>query len=1160
MGVYWQQLNTFDIERRNQSRLVAEGLRQTADQLTRLAQAYIGTKNPVHVQNYLVIREILDDKRTLTDSVALPAAFQGMPPLALTEASFRKLARDQPGATTVTATELAAMALVDTVDSNLDARRIQANNMLGDARYQKLKSGLVQPTRQYLELVDRRTQLAVTGIDKRIAVAAGIFLLLGLILLLLFWRTLTVLRSALYESLNAVHAAVAQLANRNAAGDIALQRAEIAVGWWARTQRQLSQIMTVTLASESRLKQLLRLNATQRHFNQAVLHSTSEKEIFEKICWAAVVHGGMKMAWVGVMDPQTQHIQPIASFGDGAEHLQAVELSVEVSARPGSTITSTAFRQGQAIWCQDVQKDFYKASQPTSGASFTWVAGAALPLRRDNLVMGVLTVYADEINVFDQPVREQLLDMVLDADYALKIIQRETERALRQSQRARTRQKDGLRSFMVERLTSDVTLDQILEDFVLEIEKQFPDAQCSILLLDTDGQHLAVRAAPTLPDFFNEAINGLFFEPHTERCGTTACADQRVIVEDIASQPGKAGFKELAAKAGVVSCWSEPIRSGSQQVLGTLTLYHRTPGKPTPWEIEVIEMVASLTAFAVERKRTATQLQLAANVFEQGSEAIVVTDAVGRIVRVNHAFTHITGYGEAEAIGRNANMLSSGRHDASFFNAMWTSLHTRGQWQGEIWNKKKSGAIYPERLSISVLRDGSGAIANYVAIGTDITKHKNDEKHMRLLVDFDPLTGLPNRACLAHRVENELLTEKHQGAFALMLLDLDKFKNVNDSLGHSVGDELLIKIAQRLQRMLGDTNTMYRLGGDKFVVLCPGLGATAAAQLANQVLEATAQGDCIGSHDLVTTLSIGISLYPADGDSLETLSMNAENAMYQAKQRGRGTYRFFAACMLTQSSRTLQLENGLRRALELKQLHLVYQPQVSLDDGRIFGMEALLRWEHPTLGTVAPSEFIPIAEDSGLILSIGEWVLRTATKQMRSWVNAGLNMQLISVNLSVVQFRHLNLPGLIKEILLDANLPPHYLELELTESVAMGDPLDAIAVMDNLARCGVRLSIDDFGTGYSSLSYLKRFSIHKLKIDQSFVRHITDDPDDRAIVVAIIALARSMGFKTLAEGVETQGQRDLLQAQGCDEVQGYFYSAPLLPAAFEAFVRQHQSP
>ena len=424
-----------------------------------------------------------------------------------------------------------------------------------------------------------------------------------------------------------------------------------------------------------------------------------------------------------------------------------------------------------------------------------------------------------------------------------------------------------------------------------------------------------------------------------------------------------------------------------------------------------------------------------------------------------------------------------------------------------------------------------------------------------MLADFDALTGLPNRRLLQDRILIALShAQRNNESMALMFLDLDRFKNVNDSLGHHVGDALLVQVAQHFKDMLRDEDTVCRLGGDEFVILCPDTDTAGAAHVANKLLEVSSTRFVLEQQELAVTFSIGVALYPQDGDSFETLSMRADSAMYKVKQSGRNGFRFFTAEMQAQSDRMLQLENALSRALERNQLRLVYQPQVSLRDGRVVGVEALLRWDHPTLGQVSPGEFIPIAEDSGLILPIGEWVLRTATRQMREWVDAGLPMQQMAVNLSAVQFRQTDLTELVAGILREAGLEPHYLELELTEGVAMDDPLGAIAIMNRLQEQGVCISIDDFGTGYSSLNYLKRFHIYKLKIDQSFVRDITHDPDDKAIVAAIIGLARSLGFQTIAEGVETQGQLEFLREQGCDEVQGYFFSRPVPAHELAAFV------
>ncbi|MCY7305656.1 MAG: EAL domain-containing protein [Rhodoferax sp.] len=555
------------------------------------------------------------------------------------------------------------------------------------------------------------------------------------------------------------------------------------------------------------------------------------------------------------------------------------------------------------------------------------------------------------------------------------------------------------------------------------------------------------------------------------------------------------------------------------------------------------------------RRQADAQLLLASKMFEQSGEGFMVTDAQRKIVKVNQAFTTICGFSEQEALGQNLSMLASGRHEPEFFENLWRAIAVSGRWQGEIWSRRKDGSVYPQWLSMTGVVDSQGQTTHYIGAFSDITQRKADEDNIRRLAHFDPLTGLANRALLSDRASHALrMARRGNQPLALMFIDLDHFKNVNDSLGHDIGDHLLVALAVRFKSALRDEDTLSRTGGDEFVLLLPGTDAAGAAHVAQKLVQLTQAPHQIERHELTITPSIGIALFPVDGGDFDTLAKCADAAMYRAKQGGRNCFRFYTAEIQAQSARALLLENALRRAIERGQMQLHYQPQTSLRRGNITGVEALLRWQHPELGWVSPAEFIPIAESSGLITSIGEWVLRTAMQQMKVWLDAGINPISVAVNLSTVQFRQQNLPELVSRILEDAGVPPECLELELTESVAADDPDGAVVVMNRLRAHGVRMSIDDFGTGYSSLSYLKRFKVYKLKIDQSFVRGLMDDPEDRAIVAAIINLASSLGLQTIAEGVETKEQVEYLRQAGCDEIQGYWLSRPLAAAQLEVFI------
>jgi diguanylate cyclase (GGDEF)-like protein/PAS domain S-box-containing protein len=556
-----------------------------------------------------------------------------------------------------------------------------------------------------------------------------------------------------------------------------------------------------------------------------------------------------------------------------------------------------------------------------------------------------------------------------------------------------------------------------------------------------------------------------------------------------------------------------------------------------------------------ERKQREETLSMLSMAVEQTSNAILITDIDANIEYTNQAFTDVTGYSLNEVVGKNPRILNSGKNSPEIYQEMWMKLGRGEEWRGELININKDGIEYVDMTLISPVRDALGEITNYLAINENITEKKQAEARIKQLAYFDQLTGLPNREQLTNRFNYTLsLAERSGDTFTLMFLDLDHFKNINDTLGHSVGDQILMEVANRLKRILREEDTLCRMGGDEFILLLPDTNEDGAREVVTKVINIVSQPSKLKQQELTSTVSVGIAIYPDDGQNFETLSKNADAAMYRVKKASRNGYRFFTKEMQAHSARILQVTNALRYALERNELSLHYQPQITSEGDRIIGVEALLRWQHPVMGFVSPAEFIHIAEESGQMIQIGEWVLRTAVNQLKKWLEDELPPIVVAVNLSAVQFRHPNLPDLVKRIIDEARLPPEYLELELTEAVTMDDPQSAIDIMNTLHDLGVRMSIDDFGTGYSSLSYLKKFKVYKLKIDQSFIRDITEDPDDKAIVAAIISLAKSLGMQTIAEGVETVNQLACLHSQGCDEIQGYYYSKPLPANELEAFV------
>ncbi|WLH00744.1 EAL domain-containing protein [Pseudomonas beijingensis] len=555
-----------------------------------------------------------------------------------------------------------------------------------------------------------------------------------------------------------------------------------------------------------------------------------------------------------------------------------------------------------------------------------------------------------------------------------------------------------------------------------------------------------------------------------------------------------------------------------------------------------------------ERHMMQEKLQQAATVFESTAEGVLITDTQQHISAVNRAFTEITGYSETEALGHTPRLLASGLHDSAFYAAMWHQLTAEGHWQGEISNRRKNGELYPSWLTISAVRNRDRQITHFVAVFADISSLKHAQARLDYQAHHDPLTGLPNRTLFESRLLAALNSQQENGSQgAVLFLDLDRFKHINDSLGHPVGDLLLKGIAVRLREQLRDIDTVARLGGDEFIILLPGLQQPSDAEhIAQKLLNCFTAPFQAGEHEFFISASIGTSLYPQDGCDVATLVKNADAAMYRSKAKGRNRVEKYTRDLTAQASERVALEHELRRAIERNELSLSFQPKISLVDNRLVGAEALIRWYHPTFGDVPPEHFIPLAEENGMILQIGDWVLERACRQLCEWNSTYESLGPLSVNLAGAQLRQPNLLGRIEQLLREHQLQPDLLQLEITENFIMSQAEEALTVLHQLKNLGVQLAIDDFGTGYSSLSYLKRLPLDILKIDQSFVRGLPDDPHDAAIVRAIIALGRSMQFTIIAEGVETLAQQQFLTEEGCEQIQGYIVSLPLCADEFAA--------
>ncbi len=700
---------------------------------------------------------------------------------------------------------------------------------------------------------------------------------------------------------------------------------------------------------------------------------------------------------------------------------------------------------------------------------------------------------------------------------------------------------------------TDAVLNQGIEHY-LRLRTVSSALREELLLLDADtplssvAAHMRRLHADATVVRYAEGDYGIITERDMVRLIAEGCGD--IAIGGLASRP----LRTIAEETSLFSARNLLIGGGIRH-LGVLDADGALSGLISFTDIlsgmefvYVQELKSALNERDRALKLSRRSLHLAEKVIESSLEGVMITNAEGLIESVNPAFSRLTGYDAEEVIGHSPSILSSGRHDAAFYESMWGALREHGQWQGEIWNRRKSGETYPELLTITAITDERGELTHYASLFSDITDLKENEERIRHLAYYDPLTELPNRRLFNDRLSLAIAHGHRSGtALAVMFIDLDRFKRINDSLGHGVGDALLLEVSRRLRAAVREDDTVARMGGDEFIVLLPELdGVEDARQSARRILQVLAEPLEIEGHELVISCSIGISLYPNDGDDIDTLVQNADTAMYRAKSAGRNGFSVYSAEMGDGERRSLDLEGRMRRALERGEFELFYQPIVEAAEGRVVAAETLLRWRDPEQGLISPAEFIPLAEESGLIMPIGEWVLEQVCRDRARIDAAGGGHIELAVNISALQFRSKAFLRRARQLLapLSGREGGLGLGFELTESVLMEDELEAMRRLSAIRELGVAIALDDFGTGYSSLSYLKRFPIDKLKIDRAFIIDMCDNPTDQALVGGIVNLSHSLNLPVVAEGVESESQWHLLREQGCDLIQGFHFARP----------------
>ncbi|MEK7708570.1 MAG: EAL domain-containing protein [Pseudomonadota bacterium] len=697
---------------------------------------------------------------------------------------------------------------------------------------------------------------------------------------------------------------------------------------------------------------------------------------------------------------------------------------------------------------------------------------------------------------------------------------------------------------------------EICEQICLLMEQLLDNAVATVMLLDKEKQCMNVFAAPSVPEECVVQLNGLRPGPEAGSCGNAVFRQEAVYVESTLEDPRWQSIRKLAIDFNILSCWSMPVRSKGGECIGSFALSSFEHRLPSAFHRKLLEIGSFIIGITLEQQKMREQLYLSSKVFENSTEAIMIADANKTIISINKALNKITGYTEEEVINKSVSIMVSIRHSSKFFQKIWLSVKQYGHWQGEVWNRNKLGREYPAWFSITTVHGGDGIISYYLVNFSDITDKKKSDEIIWRQANFDSLTGLPNRNMFYDRLNHDIKNASRLGTqLAVLFIDLDRFKEVNDSFGHSIGDALLMEAAKRLSNCVRETDTVARLGGDEFTIILNGINNQCCAEaIIQMILLELAKPFHLNTKSAYVSASIGVTFFPEDASSTDILMKNADQAMYSAKNNGRNCWSCFTSSMRAASEIRSRTAYELRDALRNHQFYLMYQPILELATGNIHKAEALIRWQHPEQGTIYPAEFIAIAEETNLITDIGDWVFKQAANQVALWQeNFNIEFQ-ISVNKSPKQF--INKMSDWVNHLRELELNGRSIIVEITENLLLDIHELVVEKLLNFRDAGVQVAIDDFGTGYSSLSYLKKFDIDYLKIDRSFISNLDSESNDRILCEAIITMAHRLGMKVIAEGVETDSQKQLLIAMGCDYAQGYFFSKPLTADKFEAFLLQ----